>query len=126
MSPTLTKHESSADRLVEELPSPVALKVVALVPPRAAAPYARQAVTATFVGSVTADLALLLIDRTFLDEAAGGMAGGQSGVVSVTDVLRPAMESALIVPYAFPQAASGRMRAKAQNSTSMIRRIVSV
>ena len=94
MSITLTKHESSAERLVEELPSPVALKVVALVPARAAAPYARQAVTATFVGSVTADLALMLSDRTFLDEAAGGMAGGQLGVVSVTDVLRPAMESA--------------------------------
>ncbi len=94
MSTTLTKHESSAERLVEELPSPVALKVAALVPARAAAPYARQAVTATFVGSVTADLALMLSDRTFLDEAAGGMAGGQLGVVSVTDVLRPAMESA--------------------------------
>ncbi len=92
MSITLTKHELSAERLVEELPSPVALKVVALVPARAAAPYARQAVTATFVGSVTADLALMLSDRTFLDEAAG--AGSQLGHVSVTDVLRPAMESA--------------------------------
>src|SRR6476661_7970728 len=94
MSITLTKHEMSAERLVEELPSPVALKVVALVPARSAAAYARQAVTATFVGAVTADLALMLSDRTFLDEAAGGMAGGQLGVVSVTDVLRPAMESA--------------------------------
>ena len=94
MSMTLTKHESSAERLVEELPSPVALKVAALVPARAAAAYARQAVTATFVGSVTADLALMLSDRTFLDEAAGGMAGGRGGVVSVTDVLRPAMEAA--------------------------------
>ena len=94
MSTTLTQHESSAERLVDELPSPVALRVVALVPARAAAAYARQAVTATFVGSVTADLALLLIDRTFLDEAAGGMAGSQSGMVAVTDVLRPAMEAA--------------------------------
>ena len=68
MSMTLTKHESSAERLVEELPSPVALKVTALVPARAAAAYARQAVTATFVGSVTADLALMLSDRTFLDD----------------------------------------------------------
>ena len=93
MSITLTKHELSAERLVEELPSPVALKVVALVPARAAAAYARQAVTATFVGAVTADLALMLSDRTFLDEAAGG-AGTQLGIVSVTDVLRPAMESA--------------------------------
>lgn len=92
MSITLTKHEQSAERLVEELPSPVALKVVALVPARAAAAYARQAVTATFVGSATADLALMLSDRTFLDEAAG--AGSQLGYVSVTDVLRPAMESA--------------------------------
>ena len=46
MSITLTKHELSAERLVEELPSPVALKVVALVPARSAAAYARQAVTA--------------------------------------------------------------------------------
>ncbi|CAI3792978.1 flagellar motor switch protein FliN [Pseudarthrobacter sp. MM222] len=92
MSITLTQHELSAERLVEELPSPVALKVVALVPSRAAATYARQAVTATFVGSVTADLALMLSDRTFLDEAAG--AGSQLGHVAVTDVLRPAMESA--------------------------------
>ena len=38
MSITLTQHELSAERLVEELPSPVALKVVALVPSRAAAP----------------------------------------------------------------------------------------
>lgn len=94
MSITLTRHESSAERLVEELPSPVALKVLALVPGRTAAPYARQAVAATFVGSVTADLALMLSDRTFLDEAAGGVTGNQAGVVSVTDVLRPAMESA--------------------------------
>jgi len=92
MSITLTKHEMSAERLVEELPSPVALKVVALVPARSAAAYARQAVTATFVGAVTADLALMLSDRTFLDEAAG--AGYQLGHVCVTDVLRPAMESA--------------------------------
>jgi flagellar motor switch protein FliN/FliY len=92
MSITLTKHELSAERLVEELPSPVALKVVALVPARSAAAYARQAVTATFVGAVTADLALMLSDRTFLDEAAG--AGSQLAHVSVTDVLRPAMESA--------------------------------
>jgi flagellar motor switch protein FliN/FliY len=92
MSITLTQHELSAERLVEELPSPVALKVVALVPSRAAGGYARQAVTATFVGSVTADLALMLSDRAFLDEAAG--AGSQLGHVAVTDVLRPAMESA--------------------------------
>lgn len=92
MSITLTQHELSAERLVAEMPSPAALQVAALVPSRAAAGYARQAVTATFVGSVTADLALMLIDRTFLDEAAG--AGSQLGHVAVTDVLRPAMESA--------------------------------
>ena len=92
MSITLTRHESSAERLVEELPSPVALKVLALVPARAAAAYARQAVTATLGCSFTEYLALMLSDRTFLDEAAG--AGSQLGHVSVTDVLRPAMESA--------------------------------
>ena len=42
MSITLTKHELSAERLVEELPSPVALKVVALVPARSAAASSRK------------------------------------------------------------------------------------
>ncbi|QNE15610.1 flagellar motor switch protein FliN [Pseudarthrobacter sp. NBSH8] len=93
MSLTLTLRESAAERLALYLPHPAALTVSGLVSPHAAAPYAAQGVVATFVGDVTADLALVLMDRSFL-AAAGGPVGG---VVSVVDVLRPAMEAAAAV-----------------------------
>lgn len=95
MSITLTLHESAAERLAMQLPTPATLQVSGIVPPQAAAPYAPLAVTATFVGAVTADFALILTDRSFLAAAGGGLNGVVSGgVVSVVDVLRPAMEHA--------------------------------
>lgn len=48
------------------------------------------AVVASFVGTVSADLALVLIDATSLDAAGGSV----SPAVSSRDVLRPALESA--------------------------------
>ncbi|MGO4471152.1 flagellar motor switch protein FliN [Arthrobacter sp. M-10] len=94
MSITLTLHESAAERLAMQLPTPATLRVSGIVPPQAAAPYAPLAITATFVGAVTADFALILTDRSFL-AAAGGLNGVVSGgVVSVVDVLRPAIEHA--------------------------------
>ncbi|GAA3318658.1 flagellar motor switch protein FliN [Arthrobacter ramosus] len=90
MSITLTLHESAAERLAMQLPTPATLQVTGIVPPQAAAPYAPLAITATFVGAVTADFALLLTDRSFLAAAGGGL----SGVVSAVDILRPAMEHA--------------------------------
>lgn len=93
MSITLTLHESSAERLAQQLPCPAALAVSGIVPPHAAAPFAPLGVAATFVGAVTADFALILTDRSFL-AAAGGSA---SAVVSAVDVLRPAMEAAAAV-----------------------------
>ncbi|WP_284756288.1 flagellar motor switch protein FliN [Arthrobacter sp. efr-133-R2A-120] len=105
MSITLTLHESAAERLAMQLPTPATLNVSGIVPPQAAAPYAPLAITATFVGAVTADFALILTDRSFLAAAGGGLSGGplqgglpagavSGGIVSVVDVLRPAMEHA--------------------------------
>jgi flagellar motor switch protein FliN/FliY len=93
MSITLTLHESAAESLAMQLPTPATLSVSGIVPAQAAAAYAPLAVTATFVGAVTADFALILTDRSFL-AAAGGAQQGHSAVVSAIDVLRPAMEHA--------------------------------
>ncbi|VXB80411.1 Flagellar motor switch protein FliN [Arthrobacter sp. 9AX] len=93
MSITLTLHETSARELAQHLPHPAALRVSGIVPPRAASAYAPQGIAATFVGALTADLALILTDRSFL-AAAGGSA---AGLVSAVDVLRPAMEAAASV-----------------------------
>ncbi len=90
MSITLTLHESAAERLAMQLPTPATLHVSGIVPSQAAAAYASLAVTATFVGAVTADFALILTDRSFLAAAGGGL----NGVVSAVDILRPAMERA--------------------------------
>ncbi|HKU28979.1 MAG TPA: flagellar motor switch protein FliN [Arthrobacter sp.] len=90
MSITLTLHESAAERLAQNLPTPAALHVTGIVPSQSAAPYAPMAVMATFVGAVTADFALILTDRSFLAAAGGAL----QGMVTATDVLRPAMEHA--------------------------------
>lgn len=95
MSITLTLHESAAERLAAQLPTPAALHVSGIVPSQAAAPYAPLAITATFVGAVTADFALILVDRSFLAAAGGALQGAlPGGAVSAVDVLRPAMEQA--------------------------------
>ncbi|MCX2749021.1 flagellar motor switch protein FliN [Arthrobacter sp. MI7-26] len=95
MSITLTLHESAAERLAAQLPTPAALHVSGIVPSQAAAPYAPLAITATFVGAMTADFALILVDRSFLAAAGGALRGAlPGGAVSAVDVLRPAMEQA--------------------------------
>ncbi|MEV7635437.1 flagellar motor switch protein FliN [Pseudarthrobacter enclensis] len=93
MTITLNLYESSAQQLALHLPHPGVLSVAGIVPALSAAAHAPQAVTAAFVGAVTADLALILADRSFL--AAAG--GASSGLVSAVDVLRPAMEAAATV-----------------------------
>lgn len=95
MSITLTLHESAAERLAAQLPTPAALHVSGIVPSQAAKPYAPLAITATFVGAVTADFALILVNRSFLAAAGGALQGAlPGGAVSAVDVLRPAMEQA--------------------------------
>ncbi len=93
MTITLNLHESSAQQLALHLPHPGVLSVAGIVPALSAAAHAPQAVAAAFVGAVTADLALILADRSFL--AAAG--GASAGLVSAVDVLRPAMEAAATV-----------------------------
>jgi len=104
MTITLNLHESSAQQLALHLPHPGPLSVAGIVPPLSAASYARQGIAATFVGAVTADLALVLADRSFLAAAGGSTQGaphtalpGAPGLVSAVDILRPAMEAAATV-----------------------------
>ncbi|WP_159708776.1 flagellar motor switch protein FliN [Arthrobacter sp. 18067] len=91
MSNFLTLQAAAAERLAQHLPSASTLRVAGIVPARDAAAYASPAVSATFVGASTADFALLLVDRSFLDAAGGA---GLVGAVSAVDVLRPALEQA--------------------------------
>lgn len=94
MTITRTLPQAVAEQLVQELPSPATLTITTPVSVQEVGVHAGSAVTATFVGAVTADLALMLVDRSFLEEAAGAAALPQPAVVSITDVLRPAVESA--------------------------------
>jgi flagellar motor switch protein FliN/FliY len=84
-----TLHTSAAGALVRLLPTAVPLTAnvsVAGVPTGAAA----SAVSATFVGSVSADVSVTMVDTASL-EAAGGV---DSALLTVENVLRPALESA--------------------------------
>ncbi|WP_166791248.1 flagellar motor switch protein FliN [Cryobacterium sp. Hh7] len=101
-------HAQAVGALVQSLPTPVRLRPVAYVGERmlidgrlATGPdtdgtfpeQVGQAIVARFVGSTSADLALVLADPNSLDAAAGP----QTGLVSRADVVRPALESAATV-----------------------------
>ncbi|MFD5276373.1 flagellar motor switch protein FliN [Pseudarthrobacter sp. NPDC058362] len=88
MSANHTLQTSAAAALVELLPTPVPLTAApaaGALPPGAAA----SAVSANFVGSVSADIALALVDASSVLPAGGG-----AGLVTAANVLRPAMENA--------------------------------
>jgi len=92
MSATTTLHATAAESLAAQLPTAAPLTAVLL--PGGAAPVVLEAavdgVVASFVGGLSADLALVLTDlRAVL--AAGG---ADAGLVDVTDVLRPSLEAA--------------------------------
>jgi flagellar motor switch protein FliN/FliY len=92
---TITLHTAAAEALVAQLPTPAPLRAV---PVDAATAQARRstassAVVTSFVGSLSADTALLLADMDQLAAAAGT----DSPLVSVVDVLRPALEAATAV-----------------------------
>ena len=89
---TITLHTAAAEALVAQLPTPTPLRAVPLDPSslpdlRASA---ASAVVTSFVGSISADVAVVLVD---LDQLAAA-AGTDSPMVSVADVLRPALEAA--------------------------------
>jgi flagellar motor switch protein FliN len=95
MTATITLHTAAAEALVQNLPTPAPLVAIAQSggAPSAAVERGLDGVVASFVGGLSADLGLVLVD---LDGvlAAGG---SDSALVSVTDVLRPSLEAAASV-----------------------------
>jgi len=90
MTTAIALHANAAEALAAQLPTPVPLSASAQ-PAGAPVGDAGSAVVASFVGGVSADLAVVLTD---LDSIAAA-AGTDSPLVSVSDVLRPALEAAV-------------------------------
>ncbi len=90
MTTAIALHANAAEALAAQLPTPVPLRASAL-PAGAPVGNTREAVVASFVGGVSADLAVVLADMQSIAAAAGT----DSPLVSVADVLRPALESAV-------------------------------
>lgn len=83
-------HTSAAQALAAQLPTPLPYGVNLLADRTVLAGKAAEAVTATFVGAESADVALVLVDTASLKDAAGS----DSPLVSEADILRPALEAA--------------------------------
>ena len=86
-------HSSAVTALTRKLPTPLPYGNAVLADRTALEGRTHGAVTATFVGATTADLALILPDTSFLAEAAGA----DSARISDADILRPALEDAASV-----------------------------
>lgn len=84
-------HAEAAATLVGLLPTPVALQAVAHTAAKWPADAAASAVVASFVGAISADVALFLTDESSLTTASGT----DSPLVSNIDVLRPILEGAV-------------------------------
>lgn len=95
MTATTTLHTGAADALALQLPTAAPLRALALPggPTSAVLEAAVDGVVASFVGGLSADLALVLTDLGGIT-AAGGT---DHGLVDVTDVLRPSLEAAASV-----------------------------
>ncbi|KQO64901.1 flagellar motor switch protein FliN [Curtobacterium sp. Leaf261] len=92
MTATITLQTAAAEALVGQLPTPAPLHATAIPAGAAslAAANAGDAVVASFVGALSADLAVVLVDV----DAVLAAGGSDSSLVAVTDVLRPALEAA--------------------------------
>ncbi|WP_439691486.1 flagellar motor switch protein FliN [Curtobacterium sp. SP.BCo] len=92
MTVTTTLHTQAAEALAAQLPTAVPLAAVAQ--PGGATPVALEAagdaVVASFVGGLSADLVLVLTDL----ESVAAAGSTEHGIVDVTDVLRPSLEAA--------------------------------
>ncbi|WP_312182896.1 flagellar motor switch protein FliN [Arthrobacter sp.] len=91
MSTTLAQHAEAAAALVRLLPTPTPLQPALHSALGLPLEQMRGAVTASFVGSVSADLAVVLHSA---GASVADVAGTDSPVVSAADVLRPALEAA--------------------------------
>ncbi|GAA3335541.1 flagellar motor switch protein FliN [Curtobacterium albidum] len=89
---TTTLHTAAAESLAAQLPTAAPLSAVAQPggAPAVVLEAAADAVVASFVGGLSADLALVLTDL----EAVVAAGGTDHGIVAVTDVLRPSLEAA--------------------------------
>lgn len=91
MSTTQAMHSEAASSLVQLLPTQFPLEAVpasgAVIPAEAV----QEAVTASYVGSASVDVALVLP----ASEPVSTLAGTDSALVSTADVLRPAIEAAV-------------------------------
>ncbi|WP_104128457.1 flagellar motor switch protein FliN [Cryobacterium sp. Y57] len=85
--------EVAVDALIRVLPTTVPLQALPHVVSAELTSRVGSAVVASFVGTTSADLAVVLTDSASLDAAAGA----NSRLVSSRDVLRPALESASAV-----------------------------
>lgn len=90
MSTNTALHTSAVRALTDQLPTPLPYGNKILADRSALAGNVSEAVTATFVGSNSADVALILLDGSALMAAAGA----DSPLVSAADVLRPALDAA--------------------------------
>jgi flagellar motor switch protein FliN len=90
MTTAIALHANAAEALAAQLPTPLPLHASAH-PAGAPLGDTRSAVVASFVGGVSADLAVVLTDLSSIAAAAGT----DSPLVSVADVLRPALEAAV-------------------------------
>lgn len=86
-------HSSAVTALTQKLPTPLPYGNAVLADRTVLHGRTNGAVTATFVGATTADLALVLADTSFLAEAAGA----DPARISDADILRPALEGAASV-----------------------------
>ncbi|MCS5487797.1 flagellar motor switch protein FliN [Curtobacterium sp. C1] len=89
---TTTLHTAAAESLAAQLPTAAPLSAVAQPggAPAVVLEAAADAVVASFVGGLSADLALVLTDL----EAVVAAGGTDHGIIAVTDVLRPSLEAA--------------------------------
>lgn len=86
-------HASAVSALTESLPTPLPYASNILTDRSAVAGKTAEAVAATFVGAISADVALVLVDSASMINSGGT----DSPLVSAADVLRPALEAATAV-----------------------------
>lgn len=86
-------HASAVSALTDSLPTPLPYGSSILTDRSGVTGKTAEAVTATFVGAVSADVALVLVDSASMVSSGGT----DSPLVSAADVLRPALEAATAV-----------------------------
>lgn len=89
---TTTLHQAAADALVQHLPTTAVLTPTHTLQVGALSSKVGDALSASFVGESSADIALVLLDSQALQDAAGS-----DSVVSPGDVVRPALDAASAV-----------------------------